>query len=75
MIPVLDHGWRVVADALMRHGEYDESRDSMDWLRADVDGALAAVPEGPFAVIDALVDAGWWEPEAAAAAVRICSTG
>lgn len=48
-----------VAMALMRHGEYDESPDSVEWLKVDTAAVAQAAEHGPAAVVAALIDTGF----------------
>lgn len=48
-----------VAEVLMRHGEYDESPDSVEWLKVDTTAVATAVGKGRGAVVAALIDTGF----------------
>lgn len=60
-------GWRrrvrAAAAALMRHGEYSEEEDSMEWLGREAVDVAAAVERGSDAVVAVLEDTAWWTPD------------
>jgi hypothetical protein len=55
---------RRVAEALMRHGNYDETPDSVVWLRMEADEVAWLMRDGFGAdeVVALLADTAWWDP-------------